>query len=717
MGDFKRAIEYQERSLQVLQEVGYKVEEGKSYCSLGNAYHNLGDFKTAIDYHERDLKIAREVEDKAAEGRACCNLGNVYHSLGDFKRAIEYHERHSNIAKEVGEKAEEGRRYGNLGNDYYSLGNFSTAIEYHERHLKMAKDLGDKGGERNACCNLGNAYDGLEDFKRAIECYERHLKLSQEMKDKAGEGTSYGNLGSMFYSLGDFQKAIEFHECHLKIARQVADKAGIARSLYSLGISFEGQGSLSRSLECYHSSVMMYNDIRASLKFKDEWKISYRDTLEFAYTSLWRLHLKQGEVVEALRFADQGRAQALRDLMDSKYVFGEEYYQSHSPEMSACYPPSCVPSNTVFIAVDGKEIFFWVVQDGKDVQSRRKEITDVSNEDVKRFIISLNESIGTRGDVVCENRSLDEPCGEQLADERAPGKGFHAVHSQRRALRTLYDVIIAPIADLCEGNDIIFVPEGPLCLVPYAALLDCKEKYTCEFFRIRLIPSLATLKLITDCPGDFHKKTGALLVGDPCLQEVPRYLRKGLHQLPYAKREVEMIGRILNTAPLTGEKATKDEVLKRLSSVALVHIAAHGRMETGEILLAPSPSTRVREVKDCLLTMTDVLQANLRAKLVVLSCCHSAQGEIKAEGVVGIARAFLGAGARSVLVSLWAIDDEATMEFMKHFYGELVKAKKASVALHEAMKCIRESQQFGEVNYWAPFVLIGDDVTLESVLD
>ena len=135
---------------------------------------------------------------------------------------------------------------------------------------------------------------------------------------------------------------------------------------------------------------MMYNDIRASLKFKDEWKISYRDTLEFAYTSLWSLHLKQDKVVEALCFADEGRAQALRDLMDSKYVSGEECYQSHSPETSACFPLSCVPSNTVFIAVDGKEIFFWVFQDGKDVQLRRKEITD-SNEDVKTFIMSLRQ--------------------------------------------------------------------------------------------------------------------------------------------------------------------------------------------------------------------------------------------------------------------------------------------------------------------------------------
>ena len=67
-----------------------------------------------------------------------------------------------------------------------------------------------------------------------------------------------------------------------------------------------------------------------------------------------RLHIViPGEVVEALRFADQGRAQALRDLRDSMYVSGEEYDQSHYPEMSACFPPDCVPSNTVFMAVDG----------------------------------------------------------------------------------------------------------------------------------------------------------------------------------------------------------------------------------------------------------------------------------------------------------------------------------------------------------------------------
>ena len=116
-----------------------------------------------------------------------------------------------------------------------------------------------------------------------------------------------------------------------------------------------------------------------------------------------------------------------------------------------------------------------------------------------------------------------------------------------------------------------------------------------------------------------------------------------------------MIGQILNTAPLTGNLATKCEMLKQISSVAVMYIAAHGRMETGEIALSPNPERKSQTPaeEDYILTMKDVMSVKLRAKLVVLSCCHSGRGEIKAEGVVGIARAFIGAGARSLLVSLW----------------------------------------------------------------
>ena len=157
-----------------------------------------------------------------------------------------------------------------------------------------------------------------------------------------------------------------------------------------------------------------------------------------------------------------------------------------------------------------------------------------------------------------------------------------------------------------------------------------------------------------------------------------------------------MIGDMLDISPLVRKEATKGEVLRQIASVALVHIAAHGDMKSGEIALAPNlaRTNTILAEKDFMLKMSDLQDVQLRTRLVVLSCCHSAQGMVTPEGVVGIARAFLGAGACSVLVSLWAIDDEATMEFMKHFYRHLSYGHKASVALTWAMKCLRESDSF-----------------------
>ena len=419
--------------------------------------------------------------------------------------------------------------------------------------------------------------------------------------------------------------------------------------------------------------------------------------------------LKQGKVVEALLTADQGRAQALNDLLEMKY--GLEGSRQEVGTLTATTPDilNYLPSNTIFIGINEEGIIFWVNERGKEVRSRRRQI----DAPVTNYLLSLlettQEKIGVNDDVYCEDRSLRNPRDEQRAEERVTRPRSHPSNLETNPLQTLYNIFIDPIRDLLQGDEVVLVPEGPLFLAPFAAFMDRDSKYLCESFRIRLLPSLSSLQLISNCPDDWHSATDALLVGDPWVEEV------GRDQLEWAEKEVKMIGEILQTEPLIGKQATKDEVLRRISSVALVHIAAHGQMETGEIALAPNltRSSPIPLREDYVLTMKDVLKAQIRARLVVLSCCHTARGEVKAEGVVGIARAFLGAGARSVLVSLWAIDDEATMEFMKHFYRQLVNGRRAGEALNEAMKSLRESNHFSAVKYWAPFVLIGDDVTLE----
>ena len=158
---------------------------------------------------------------------------------------------------------------------------------------------------------------------------------------------------------------------------------------------------------------------------------------------------------------------------------------------------------------------------GKKVKTRRTKI-DVS---VTTYFLSLLETtrkeIGVRADVNCEDRSLKNPSDEKLPEERSGSPASQSSFFETKSLHTFYNVVIDPIRDLLHSDEVVIVPQGPLCLAPYAAFMDLKSKYLCENFKIRLFPSLSSLRLIQNCPADWHSKTGALLVGDPWVQEVP----------------------------------------------------------------------------------------------------------------------------------------------------------------------------------------------------
>ena len=571
---------------------------------------------------------------------------------------------------------------------------------------------------KTSCDDCGQelSYRSHINPKKDINQHKQRLSIAKELGDRAGEGRAYGNLGNAYQSLGDFKQAVKYQNQHLSIAKEVGDRAGEGRAYVNLGNAYQSLGDMQVALDYYRLSVKLINDTRALLQSEDDWKISFRNRYHAAYTALWRTLVRLGKTDEALCVVEQGRAQALEDLI--KFRHGSELLTTGSLEDNVTIPSlsSGILTRTLFLALESTKIHFWVLNKESEVQYRSKEI---EGEDVVTFLERVRKDVfkenSIDGRVSCENRSLEE-----LRKERSPSKEFVEGRGQplacNNSLRFFHDCIIAPITDLLEGDELIIVPEGPLCLAPYAAFLDDKFKYLSESIKMRILPSLTTLKLIRNFPQDYHKSSGVLLVGDPCVKEITNEQGEViLSPLPYAREEVNAIGQMLGVVPLTGNKATKEEVLKRIGSVALVHIAAHGHMETGEIALAPNPArmSKAPGEKDYMLKMADMHAAKLRARLVVLSCCHSAQGNVTPEGVVGIARAFLGAGARSVLVSLWAIDDETTMEFMKAFYKDLSLGCSASVAVQRAMKCLRESEKFGAVKHWAPFVLIGDDVTIE----
>ena len=726
LGDFKRAMDYYKLDLCITKEVGDRAGEGRAYGGLGSACQSLGDFKRAIEYHKLRLAIAVEVGDRAGQGRAYGNLGIAYDSVGDFKKAIDCHKSWLAGAKEVGDRAGQGGAFGNLGNAYHRLGDFKLAAHYHQLNLAITKQVGDKAGEGRAYGNLGNAYQALGDIKQAIVYHKLHLTIAKDVGDQAGEGDAYGDIGVAYQTLGDFKEAIACHKLCLAVSKEVGDKVGEGRAFYQLGCCFELLGCLSEALDCYRNSVGQFDHLRTILESRDQWKIGLRNEYNMAYTAVWDVLLKQNKIAEALCAAERGRAQALVDLMKTQYGFEADPSSSDTHQGVDLHTLNrSISSSTVFLSLGRSELCMWVLRGkGESTHFRKKRIRgSCSKENAAKWFQSLIENAhktivgGTA--IRCENRSLDalrSNKDDKWSDAGSCEKQPSTAGDQGNPLRILYDMVVEPIARLLGGDEVVIVPDGALFLAPYAAFLDGDSGHLCDSFRVRIVPSLSTLKLLTDSPAGYHCNSGALLVGDPCTKEILDKDGKPVFEpLPSAKEEVEVIARILNIQAITGTEATKAEVLRRLGSVALIHIAAHGSMTTGEIALAPNPSrsSSVPNLEDFLLTMADVLSVRLRARLVVLSCCHSGHGEIKAEGVVGIARAFMGAGARSVLVSLWAIDDEATLEFMTRFYRYLTDGRRASEALDMAMKCLRESNQFSDLKYWAPFVLIGDDVTIE----
>nr|XP_058962090.1 tetratricopeptide repeat protein 28-like [Pocillopora verrucosa] len=379
--------------------------------------------------------------------------------------------------------------------------------------------------------------------------------------------------------------------------------------------------------------------------------------------------------------------------------------------------------NSVFlyISYDDRRVSLWVLKANGDTFFRQhEEVDDKYLMAAKAF--DLNSSFhtslrhfGILPKQKCEDRFLCETIPISLHDGNETDLRGEDTKETERRLSVCFKAIIAPVADLLTEPEIIIVPERSLYGVPFAAIRDHPGgKCLADTFRIRIVPSLTTLKFIQDCPADYHSQTSALVVGDPMVGRAHyRGKIKNFTSLASAREEAEMIGKLLGVQPLLGERATREAVLQAMNSKSLIHIAAHGNPDRGEIALSPRPSSsNIPEEEDYLLRICDISKVKLRAKLVVLSCSHSGRGEIKVEGVIGTARAFLASGARSVLVTLWAIEDKATEQFMRHFYRHLVDGLSASECLHKAMKWLRNIG-FTKVSQWAPFMLIGDDVTFD----
>jgi CHAT domain-containing protein len=256
-----------------------------------------------------------------------------------------------------------------------------------------------------------------------------------------------------------------------------------------------------------------------------------------------------------------------------------------------------------------------------------------------------------------------------------------------RSLKALYAGLVAPLRDELDGRQLVIVPHGLLHYIPFHALYD-GQHYLLQQHTIYSAPSAGVLHLC--CTKRPSGDGPALLLGiaDPF---IPRVIE-----------EVEEIGRLMDQAALfTGPQATLDRLRNYGPHSGLIHIASHA------LYRADNPLFSALRLADGWLNVNDIYALNLKARLVTLSGCETGMGLVaNGDELIGLSRAFFYAGAPSLVVSLWTVNDESTAALMQRFYATLQSGLSVADSLRRAQ--LDMMAQFHHPYYWASFTATGD---------
>jgi CHAT domain-containing protein len=289
--------------------------------------------------------------------------------------------------------------------------------------------------------------------------------------------------------------------------------------------------------------------------------------------------------------------------------------------------------------------------------------------------------------------------------------------------RELFRMVLEPIIN-DQSSSLIVVPDGPLHLVPFGALPDRDGKALNARLAVTAVPSAtiySTLKAAAD--GAVARKP---FLGLAYTQPRPSTVQLAsnargvfdlqgvdLKPLPFGREEIVEASTALGPGGVTldGDRASEAALKAQpLADFKVIHIAAHGVSNEAEPDRAALLMAAGANSEDGLWQAREIRQTRLNADLVVLSACETGTGRLVGqEGIMNLARAFLAAGAKSVVASLWAVEDRATATLMEYFYGHLAAGLQVREALRQAqLDFVKDFGEKAQPYYWAGFEVIGD---------
>ncbi|MCT7971850.1 CHAT domain-containing protein [Laspinema olomoucense] len=721
LGDYPQALQFLNQAFTLRQQINDRSGIAQTLVNFGAVYQSLADYPQALDFYQQALPIVQGEQEQDGEAVILTNMGELYRQLGQPNKALASFQNALSLFEKEGDQWAIGIALANIGAAYDALGELSQSLEFYQKSLAIATEVQDTLGIGQTWINIGAIYEKLADYPQAIQAYQQGLAVMRELGDLDSIGQAFNNLGSVHRRMGEYSQALEFYERALEIRENIGNRAGMAVTLQNKGLALFEAGKLPEATETLYAGIDVLESLRPGLS--DLNKVSIFDKYQSTYSILQKALIAQNQPEKALTVAERGRARAFVELIAKRL----------SPEAAQEFSDRQIPPPTIqdiqqvaaeqnatlveySIVVDNSaknsSLLIWVVKPTGAIAFREVDLSLLEGfrDNLVQFLVGEETDAQPEPLLTALVRGSRSSITETLPTI-SPGQ------VSNRKLKKLHELLINPIADLLPTNPeekVIFIPHKELFFVPFPALIDESDRYLIEKHTILTAPGIQLLQIARIAKRDGPRETaGALVVGNPVMpifQRNPGEEPEGLKNLPGAEQEATAIAAMLNTQPLIGSEATETAVVERITSAGIVHLATHGLLDDfsesgllGAIALAPS------DRDDGLLTSEEIIGLELNADLVVLSACSTGGGSITGDGIIGLSRAVIGAGAESVIVSLWQADDQATAQLMEEFYRVLPQTGDRAVALRQAM--LATLPDYPNVRDWGAFMLIGESAS------
>jgi CHAT domain-containing protein/uncharacterized protein HemY len=772
LGESQDALNYFKQARGFIEPTGDLIEKGRILSGIAFVYYHLDEKQQALDYYNQALRLYKSAGYLCAEANMIYSIGKVYYSMGDYEKSLACFEQDLSLSLAMNDKRERSNALRGIGMVHEARGNRSKALDCYTAALPVYQSVKDLRGEADTLSIIGQIHERSGRKQRALYYYNKALSLSRAAEYPFGEAITLYNIAQVERDLCKLDEARARIEAALEIVeslRAKVDGQDLRNSYFaSVRQHYEFYIDLFMQLHAEHPASAF--DVAA---FEASEKARARSLLETLTAARIGVRQKVDPALlereRSLRQELNSKASYRTRLLDSEHTpeeaaaIGREVddltrqhremeVQVRVASLDYASLIQTEPLNLQTIqqqAVDDDTLLLEY-----SLGEARSFLWAVTRTEIKSYELPGRaevEALANRlRDILTAPRFI---AGESFEQRQA--RLNESEMKYWKDASSLSKMLLGPAVAQLEKGRLVIVADGALQCIPFSALPDplsnddkpvpmmVRHEITCQ----PSASALAALRndswkrqpasnlLIVFADPVFEKDDSRLISGNDSVavaaQEPSRgtevytalrgigSLQDGQHipRLFASRDEAEAV--MAATPAGLGLKAVGFEANKiratssELKQYRIIHFATHGILDSENPDLSGlvlSLFDRSGQPQDGFLRLHDIYNLELPADLVVLSACNTGLGkQVKGEGLIGLTRGFMYAGASRVMASLWKVDDEATAELIKHFYKEMLLEKKSPAeALRQAQIAMWHQNRWRSPYFWAAFILQGE---------